>query len=311
MKRLIGLITCLFMLAPPAAAQIKGQSEQDAAPETIGTNLTWNISFNPAVGNDLDISDDRITDENTVSANLGLRHNFPSRTYLTAKAGLEANPELISHIDIPGGAAILELQIGQRLLLGSPADEEDNRDSIDVHASYEFRHGFENDDDVRSDFSDHQFGIEATYNNIFWLLRRRRIVGDRPEEEVLPGRAVKVTAGWAFVDSNLPSREKDVITATAELTQPVLGFPDLAFEAAYERSLYDEPVGGVRRRDHTASVYAGLDLTETLKRLPRLDEALVGVRLSQNFSTIDAEDDTSIQLQLVLAFGGTTALNRR
>jgi hypothetical protein len=307
--RLVYLLGCSLVLAQPATAQIQGQSGGDASPDALGTMLTWNISFNPAVGNDLDVSDDRITDENTISATLALRHNFPSRTYVSASGGVEANPSFLSHIDIPGAAAVAELQLGQRLLLGSGADEEDNRDSIDLHAAYEFRRGFESDDNVRMNFSDHQFGIEASYNNILWLLRRRAITRPGMEEEVSAGPAVEFTVGWALVESNLVSREKDVFTATAKVTQPLIRFPDLAFELAYEYGRYDEPVLTLRRRDHTASLYAGLDLTDTLGDLPGLDEALIGVRISQNFSTIEDEDDRSIQLQLVLAFGGTDGLD--
>lgn len=309
--RIAFVLGCLLVAAQPALAQIQGQSESDVSPESRGTNLIWNVNFNPAFGNDLDISDDRITDENTVSATLGLRHNFPSLTYISAQGGLEANPEFLSHIDIPGAAALVEFQLGQRILLGSGADLEDNRDSLDFHVSYEYRRGFEDGDTGRNNFSDHQIGIEASYNNIFWLLRRRRVDGQRVEEDVSGGPALEFTAGWAMVESNLADREKDVITATAELTRPLIRFPDLALEAGYEHSRYEEPVAGVRRRDHTLSLYAGLDLTDTFEGLPHLDEALVGVRFSRNYSTIEAEDDTSVQLQLVLAFGGTSAVTRR
>ena len=87
--RLAFIFGCSLLLAQPAAAQITGQSEEKASPETVGTNLTWNLNFNPAFGNDLDVSDDRITDENTISATLALRHNFPSLTYLSGSGGLE------------------------------------------------------------------------------------------------------------------------------------------------------------------------------------------------------------------------------
>jgi len=298
-----------IMFASPTAAQIQGQSsDRSVDPATPGTNYTWNLSFNPAFGDDLNISDDRITNENTISATLGVRHNWRTRTYIAGTLGLEASPAFISHLDLPGAAALAELRLGQRLLLGSAEDAEGNRDALDFHVAYQFKQGFETEDDARREFSDHQYGVELSYQNIFWLLsqgpRQRR-------QEWEEGPAVELTAGFARLDSNLAKREKEVFTATGELTVPLHRFPDLAFELAFERSRYDEPVDGQRRRDDTLSAFVGFDLSDQLDFLPVLDEAGIGLRFTQNLSTIEAEDDRSVQLQLVIAFGETNAIRRQ
>lgn len=284
------------LVATPAHAQIQSQQRQDTGDSEVGSTASWELTLAPAFGNDLAISDDRITNENAVSATVSLEHVFSSLTYLNVTAGGEANPAFASFIDLPGTAAIAQLIAGQRIGFGS-ADQP--QDLLDLQGSYTFRSGHEDDEDptTENDFTDHQLGAELSFKNIIFI--RRQNSGEEWEE----GPAVELTAGWARVKSNRDDREKNALTATADLTFPFRRVPDLNVQLGYERSRFDEPVDGIRRRDHQPSIFLGADFTDMLG-WKALAGATVGISFAQNFSTIDQEDDKSAQLQFGIAFGG-------
>lgn len=295
-----------LVAAAPAAATIKGQEVQSTAGSDSGTEFSWQLGFNPSFGNDLDVSDDRITNENAISGSVKLEHVLPSRTYFSGTLGAEANPEFAKSFGLPGAAAVAQLQIGRRWLVGSPAPEankDELRDLLDLHGSYEFKHGFEDDDDplTDNDYTDHQFGLELSFKN---LLLIRKLEGETEWKE---GVAVELTGGLARVESNQAGREKSVATATAELTIPLERFPDLSLKAGYERTHFDQRVGGLRRRDATPTLFLGLDVTDLLE-IPSAEEIALGVEFSRNWSTIEAEDDSSVQVQLAFTFGGKRKL---
>lgn len=295
----------LMMSCTAAAAQKVGLSEEpeSIADEDPGTIFKWEVELAPAIGDNPKIEGFRPVEDNAFSGAIGLRHNFPSGTYVSGTLSAEVNPEFLT-AQVPGAEAGGEVRFGQRLLLGGAGDPDANRDFVDFHLLGKLSHGSEEKNDVSRSYTDREVGVEAAFSNILWLYLTP---GERDRSKFRPGPAYDVTLSWASVASDRDDRDNRALSATAGLgytTRRGLGLKgSVKFEDVRYRKV---DVAGAALRDRTYTAYAGFLFT----KVPVVEGLEIGGEFQRTNSNDDSRDDTAAYLRLKISFANRRLLGR-